>query len=208
MKKESRLTRIDSPPVSKRRRRGMTLVELPAVRKRQARGLTLVELLATLAIVGLLSAAAMRVTAALVRTQRLDRRQAAARWQAPALDALLRVDLAHASRYRKMSDGFELRTTGQFDPETLRLRHLPAVVAYQVRQIDSRSWLVRRQESGVRARLTELICADVAMIDLSAAADGAEIPAGQWRALPEAVTIAIAFTDPGRPALAFEYLNR
>jgi prepilin-type N-terminal cleavage/methylation domain-containing protein len=169
---------------------------------RDRKGLTLIELTVALAL------AAGLAVAALTATVNLRRAQAA--WDRPdpgangeSLRRLLACDLLHADGVRKVRGGFELRCMAALDPETLDVRHLPAVVAYRVREVDGTHWLTRTQASQTGGDLCELICCGVESISLDSA-EGRP-PGGRWKPLGETATVRVTSDGQGAETRTLDF---
>ncbi len=180
---------------------------------RSSKALTLIELMATLAIAGALTAAALSVAANLARVEAAEQRRYEGPSLAGPLRAMLGEDILHAKRYRVSEAGaVQLETFCSLDGETMAREHSPATVTYEVRQIGRRLWLLRGQQrlgaAGENARTNELLCPGVESIALAAEGDsGGAVTAGQWKAMPSAVTVTVTFVGDGRPPMCFRFRN-
>jgi prepilin-type N-terminal cleavage/methylation domain-containing protein len=172
---------------------------------RPRRALTLVELMATLAIVSLLTAAAMLVVGSLTHAQVREQAQHDEALLATGLWDALTADILHADRYAVTAAGFALETQSCLDPETMEQEHLPGRVEYAVREVGPRRWLLRIQEPEGRQEngLTELVCSQVASVAIAPAETGQTAPDGDmktgWQAMPDAVAVTVTFRGAGRP---------
>ncbi|MBM4033133.1 MAG: type II secretion system protein [Planctomycetes bacterium] len=171
---------------------------------RRAAGLTLVELTATLAITGLIAAALLPVTANLSRAEALGRRSAEPGLQRAALRALIGLDLAHADAYRLAPGGVELRAHVALAPGSLAVQHFPATVAYAVRRVGGRNWLVRSQRSALGGDLDELVCPGVAALRFIPAGKATAPREGEWAPMPASLRVALAAEEQGAPPVEFE----
>ncbi len=160
------------------------------------KALTLVELMAALAIASMLMVAAMRATVGISRSQRLIHRQTDPAVRT-GIEDLLRVDLLHAQRYRRTSEGFEMQTTASLNPRTYELEHIRSTVTYEVKRIATRSVLVRRQEPEATGKgFSELVCLSVRGITVKAEGSS-EGRLGLWKPIPQAAIVTIGFERPG-----------
>lgn len=157
---------------------------------------TLIELMLTLAIVSLLTLAALKVAAATSRDARSLQKAADAPGLAPRLMELIQRDLMHAHKLRKTASGFALQTHVCLDPKTFELRHMPAEVEYEVRKVGQRCLLFRRQRLQDQKETRELVCCDVNAVGIQSAANR---PAGgdDWQAAPDAVTVSAVLGATG-----------
>lgn len=167
--------------------------------------MTLIEVMLTLAIVSILTVAAMRVTINISRAHALERTQDRASALEPRLDELLRMDTGHADGWRRTSEGFELRSLSAIDYDSLRLAHLPVTVRYEVRQIGGVSWLIRRQEYQGKA-FNELVCSGVSEVGLESVGAGGE--AEKFNDMPETMTIIVKFEKYSASPLEFTYRTK
>jgi len=180
---------------------------------RSSKALTLIELMATLAIAGVLTAAALSVAANLARVEAAEQR----RYEGPSLAGPLRAalgeDILRAKRYRVSEAGaVQLETFCSLDGETMAREHLLSTVTYEVRQLGRRRWLLRGQRrggaAGENARTDELLCPGVQSITMDAEGDsGGTATAGQWKAMPPAVTVTVTFEADSRPPMCFRFRN-
>ena len=149
-------------------------------------------MMATIAITGMLLTATLSV---LARTARLHRiADGGSETFESDARSILEGDIAHTKRFRKTAKGFALQMMAAIDVKTLELRHLPAVVTYEVREIGTRPWLVREQQSEHCGRMVELLCADVKRLDLSPAAPDT------WELSPGSMSVKIEFNGEERDA--------
>jgi len=157
---------------------------------------TLIELMLTLAIVSLLTLAALKVAAATSRDVRSLQKAADAPGLAPGLMELISRDLMHAHKLRKTASGFALQTHVCLDPKTFELRHMPAEVEYEVRKVGQRSLLVRRQRLQDQKETRELVCCNVSAIGIQSAPNGAA-GGDDWQPATEAVTVSAVLGTTG-----------
>jgi len=175
------------------------------------KGITLIEVMLTLAIVSLLTVSSLNITINLARAQRGDQRIHDASATDAQLRELFRIDLAHVHEYGITEESLKFRTRAVLD-EDLEVRHLPAVIGYEVRRIDDRPWLVRTQACGKRT-MTELVCPDIKTVSLKSAR-GADDSAGpdsqeiQWRPVPQTPTVVVEFADRQGKPVEFAYTAR
>ena len=155
---------------------------------RDSKGLTLIELTVALALAAGLAVAALTATVNLRHAQTAWDRPGSAGDGEP-LRRLLACDLLHADGVRKVRDGFELRCMAALDPEALDVRHLPAVVAYRVREVDGTQWLTRTQTSGAGGDFCELVRPGVGSIGLQSAESRS--PGRQWKPPGQTVTVRV-----------------
>ncbi|MCY2929862.1 MAG: prepilin-type N-terminal cleavage/methylation domain-containing protein [Planctomycetota bacterium] len=160
-------------------------------------GLTLVELLAALAVMTLLTVAAVNTTLAITRALPASVRAHAAAARRAALEALLEADVVNADKYRLEGGALWLETQNLLDGESLEGRRRPAVVTYRIINIQGRPWLVRGQTAGMDPQTGELVCPGVRGIDLLDADDPDR--GDRWRRIPAEPVIVIDFDDPGEP---------
>jgi len=174
-----------------------------------------------LAIVGILTVAALSVTVNISRVERLERQEDGASALAPGLDALLRMDMVHADGYRSAGGGLELRARCGIDYGSLEAGHLPVTLKYRISEIGGVSWLVRIQEYRGRT-FKELVCSDVSAfvmnsIRVTAGGNDKKTRKGKrtgnlgelkFRKIPQTVTIAIEFDRGGKTPLEFVYRTR
>jgi prepilin-type N-terminal cleavage/methylation domain-containing protein len=167
------------------------------------KGITLIEIMFTLAIVSMLTVASLNITINLAAAQRGDRKIHVASASDVQLRELFRIDLAHMHEYRIREAGLQFRTRAILN-EDLEIRHLPAVIDYEIRRIDERAWLLRNQTCN-RRTMTELVCPDVKTVSLKTVGGADDSPEAhaqmiQWRPLPKTTTIVVEFEDrPGKP---------
>ncbi len=176
---------------------------------RRHTGLTLIEMSCTLAIVGMLTAACLRVVVSLSRSAALmESRHGAATLEA-GLAKLLAADVLHAERYMALKDGQQLalQTRARLERETLKLRHLPCQVTYEVRQVAGRNYLLRRQQMPNQRDWIELVCRDAARIELICLGEK-RLARESWRAMPKTATVKMHFDDETQVELEFHYRLR
>ena len=154
------------------------------------KALTLVEMLAAIAIVGLLSAAALRVTGNLARTGRNVQTRADDNALTAGLENLLAGDVTGALKYRKASEGLELKTMCILDDKDLEIRHLPATVSYRVQKVGDDNWLIRTQYIEGRRKTARLVCKGVSKVSLVATV-GSAGRSGKWKSMPPQLEIAL-----------------
>jgi hypothetical protein len=177
-------------------------------RSRRADGLTLVELTATLAITSLIAVAVLPVTSNLSRAETLGQRTSARHLYYEALRALLELDLAHADRYRLTDEGMEFLVHVALSPGTLEVQHVPATVAYAVRRVGGRGWLVRSQRSRQGGDLDEPVCADVRTFRLVPEGDPPKAEEAEWYPMPPSVRASVEPDGPGPAPLEFRVVLR
>ena len=164
------------------------------------KGMTLIEIMLTLVIVSILTVAAMRVTISISRAHAIEQTQDDDAALRPRINELLGVDVRHAGLWRRTSDGFELRSLASIDYDSLRLAHLPVTVRYETRQIGGLSWLVRTQTSNGRV-FNELVCADVAGVDLKGPQDKDD----KFKEMPDELKVSVTFTGKEDSPMEFTY---
>jgi len=170
-----------------------------------SKGMTLIEVMLTLAIVSLLTVSSLNVTINLAAAQRGDRRTHDAAATDVQLRELFRIDLAHAHACAITEAGLRFRTRAILD-ENLEVRHLPAVIGYEVRRIAERQWLVRTQTcSSGRRTMTELVCPDVRTVSLKSTGDAPrpDLQEIQWHGVPQTPTVVVEFEN--RPSSPVEF---
>ena len=161
----------------------------------------------TLAIAGILTVAALRVTISISRAHGLEQTQDSAFSLESGLDELLRMDVVHADGYRRTSKGFELRCLSAIDYDSLELGHLPVTVRYEVRRIGGVSWLVRMQKHQGRM-FNELVCSGafgVGAEPVAAAGGKPADAAGKFDKMPQKVTIVVKLEGRINSPLKFTY---
>jgi prepilin-type N-terminal cleavage/methylation domain-containing protein len=163
------------------------------------KGMTLIEVMLTLAIVSILTVAALRVTVNISRAHGLERAQDSALTLESRLDELLRMDVVHADGCRQLDDGFELRSLSAIDYDSLRLAHLPVTIKYEIRQIAGLSWLVRRQRYQGKM-FNELVCSGVYEVSLNSSGTG-----DKFNDMPREAIIIVKFEEKNNPPLTFTY---
>lgn len=171
--------------------------------------MTLIEVLAALAIVSMLTVAALRVATRLSRTGAFIRRRAEASALEIGLENLFASDILHADRYVNTGEGLSLETHASLEAGTLEVRHIPGRVTYEVRTIDGRKWLVRVQQVGDGPRHAELICAGVSGVNLigggrRSSAAGRTV----WRAVTSPTVVRVQFADSARPELRLRFRRK
>ncbi len=179
------------------------------MKMRKLTGMTLIEVLAALAIVSMLTVAALRVATRLSRTGAFIRRRGEASALEIGLENLLASDILHADRYVNTRGGLSLETHASLEAATLEVRHIPGRVTYEVRTIDGRMWLVRVQQVGNGPQHAELICAGVSGVNLIGG--GKRSFAGgraAWRAAPSPTMVRVQFADPARPELRLQFRRK
>ena len=173
--------------------------------KSRNNAMTLVEITVAMAIAGLLMAGVLGAVRALARdgmATALPHDQAVTE---AGLRNVLEADIMHARRYRATQKGFELETTCALDPATMEIDHVPAVVAYEIRQAGKRTWLVRSQTSGIQKSQIELVLADVKAIAIrqspeatsqdASVSDQTPVEAGRWRPVPTGLAVTVELLD-------------
>jgi prepilin-type N-terminal cleavage/methylation domain-containing protein len=162
---------------------------------RCVQGFTLVEVMATTAIVGLLLTATLGVTVNLSRSTAILEPRHERDSLADRLDSLLETDMVHTVRLRRDKDAVELQSRQSLDAKTLAPAHVPSTVRYEIKEIEGRRWLIRRQTTGSRAELVSLLCPDARKIGIEAPglqnADGDR----KWTAMDEVATVTVEFAD-------------
>lgn len=163
--------------------------------------LTLVELMAALAIASMLTVATFSTVGSLLRARKvgegaLDRSPQSAAWR-----PVLSRDLLNATEYTATGAGFALRTHAWLDRRTLDSACLDSSVAYEVRRVGERNWLVRTQRSQFGGDFADIVCPDVASIRLAAPSDAAAPGAGTDEAF-------LAMQGPMLVTLQFDGANR
>ena len=172
-------------------------------------GLTLVELLGALAVMTLLTAAAVNTTLAITRALPASVREHETAALRASLEAVLEADVVNADKYRLEGGALWLETQNLLEGEGLEGRRLPAVVTYRIINIQGRPWLVRGQTAGMEPQTGELVCRGVRAIGL---ADGDDPDRGdRWRRIPAEPVIVIDFDDqpsPGDPGKPVDPLGK
>ncbi len=138
----------------------------------RSRGLTLVEMIATLAIVGMVTAASLALTANLLGRQKAAGGIAAADATVEKIRHVLSLDMAHATRCRVVEGGLKLRTRTAVRPGTMEIAHLPVEVLYEIGAAGNESWLVRSQCAAGDEVFRELVCRDVTDLSFVRAGGG------------------------------------
>jgi len=172
------------------------------------RGMTLIEMMMALAIVGLLTAAALTVATNLSRSRRLDATRTTDAAVAESIGGLLAADIRNATAYHLQAGGIELQARASLDAETFEMRHLPVTVIYEIREIADARWLVRRQQADGKDVLSELVCRDAAAVTLRPIDGDSKRSSGTWRPLPACVEVAVTFEDSNRPAVRGRFRTR
>lgn len=172
------------------------------------RGLTLIELMATVAITGILVAAALGVATRLSRAEAINERSHEASLPQVHLKNLLASDIIHARFYRKTSNGVEFQLRARLDVKTLEMQHLRSTVGYEIRQIASRRWLLRVQKVPDRQDHTELVCPDVYAVSLGTIKDDRTTASDDWKPVPEVLTVRVEFSEADRKPVAFKFYTR
>lgn len=168
-----------------------------------SRGMTLIELMATLAITSMLVIGALGVAANLSRSEKVNTALHHDKDMSHAkMRTILQTDITHATKARKTAAGFELQTRAGLDPESMRVVHVESTVAYEVKDIAGRKWLVRKQQDDVSSSngsknskdFIELVAPDISEVSLHAADDAAaELPGG-WKTIDDSVVLKIRTT--------------
>ena len=171
------------------------------------KALTLVEMLAAVAIVGLLSAAALRVTGNLARTGSNVQARTDINALTAGLENLLSGDIAGALKYRNTPDGLELQTMCVLDDKDLEIRHLPATVGYRVERIGNDNGLIRTQYIEGRKKTARLVCKGVSQVSLATTA-GSAGRSGKWKSMPPRCEIAMVTGDKGQTERRFDFQLR
>ena len=170
--------------------------------------MTLIEMMVALAIVSMLTVTALAVASSLSRGQDVDRRRLRASALEVNLQAVLSADLAHASHYRNTGKGFALRMRAALDADTLELRHLPATTTYEIRIIEGRRWLARRQESPDKTVLVEWVCTGAEAIRFGSGGSNEQPGEKDWSLVPGTATVTVDFKDGNRPPARFRCRTR
>jgi len=165
-------------------------------------GLTLIELVAAIAITGMLMTGALVAVGNLARSEKRIEAAEPAASRLAGLDVILTADLLHASEYSVDAKGqwLEIRTQASLAASDMELEHLKSEVRYEVRRIDGRCWLVRRQQTGIDQPLAELVCPDIESISIQdTSAKGAQGPSGPlWKEVSHQSVVTIKPAD-GNP---------
>jgi len=175
------------------------------------KGLTLIELMATVAIVSLLTGAALT---ALTRASASANRQIALgehKWLPDRLQQVFEADLMHAGECRTTEQGFALRTLAALRPDSMKLEHLPVEVEYRVQRLAGRSCLVRIQRSedtGVAKNLGELVGVGVAGVTLETLSLQPPDEEAAWQKMTGTVLVAASFEDEDIPEAVYTYTFR
>jgi len=161
-------------------------------------GLTLIELTVALAIVSLLTMAALAVVANVTRGQGAQKQRDEEYARALALRELLWRDVLQATSYSITETGVALNTYSSVGPETLEPRHLAAVVEYRVRKIGPRSWVQRVQRGRTAGEdLIELVCEGVKSVTMTTD-EPHQVVVNEWRPTSDMAMVIIEFAAPGR----------
>ncbi len=168
---------------------------------RHPKALTLIEIMVTLAIVSILTVGALSAVSGMTRSETA---QAAGHRHAvivSSLRNLIEADILHATDYETTPEGFVLQTMVLLDHVTMRRRHLPVAVEYQIRLIGERSWLVRIQRPALEIPdSAELVWPGVTTIDLAEQYDS-ETESDQLQ--PTAYSVSIDFEDEKLESFSF-----
>ena len=170
----------------------------------------MVEMLAATALAAVLFVTVLLVVASLGRERRELAQRDRAEVPAELVD-LLRWDLQNARTVRQDEGRMLLSGFGSLDPRSLDATVLaPVEVAYEVRELADRSWLIRRQTSadGDQEASAELVCADVSAVEVVAIEDADEEPNADESAPPPPAThstthgVGAEADDAGEPLAA------
>lgn len=139
----------------------------------------MVELLAATALSTLLFVAALSVIRSLGHTDE-SAGGASHAWTLAARQQL-EWDLNNAVMLRQDEHGLILAGYGSFDGQTHEATHLPVLVTYSLRRIDTRQWLVREQSglssSSTDLNVSELMCGDVKSFTVTGSYASHSVPA-------------------------------
>ena len=126
------------------------------------------------------------------------------RWPAPLVE-LVRFDLLNGREGHTDGNSIMIRGYSLLDPSTGEPTHKPGLIRYAVRQVAGRSWLVRTEHEPGKAGRTELLCADVAAIEMRQLDTGAEAAApstqpttrpAEINSIPREVELVVSSVDP------------
>ena len=147
----------------------------------------------------MLAVATTGILAAMTRSELATRTWTADDHAARSIEALLAADMTHAHHFKVLPDGFAVQSTAHLEAGTLRLDHLPTVVTYQVRQVNQKPCLFRRQVCAVEPAWTELAAAGVRTVRLVPARD-VQAGADGWKSLTTKVVVRVerAGDDPAK----------
>ena len=175
------------------------------MRTNRNKALTLVELMVALAIVAMLTAAALAVATNLARSGRLADKTASQDSLEQSLAGVLEADLAHATRFRNTTKGVEIQTYLHLGPADMETSHLPVTAVYQLRQAGGQMLLVRVQKQSETDDFAELVCSGVAGLAIRAAGGAPSGSPGtdankpivgeQWQTMPKAVIVMVKGED-------------
>lgn len=169
-------------------------------------GLTLVEMVVALAIAAVLLAGTLTVTARLPRSQGRLHQRTERSSVTEALSRLLNLDVLQADQVRLLPNRVELRTHATLSPAG-EVRHVPGFVAYSLRDVSGRTWLVRRQQCADGKTSTALVCSEVTGVEmpLPATADSQPADAAEaWRNLPDGPRINLTWSNGEVTSLPME----
>jgi prepilin-type N-terminal cleavage/methylation domain-containing protein len=175
---------------------------------RHPKGLTLIELTATVAITGMLVAAALSVATRLSRADAISNRRHEKSVSRSSLENLLATDIIHAVQYRNASNGAEMRLRSRLDAGSLELEHLRSTVRFEVRQIAGRWWLLRIQKTPDRPDLIELVLPGVSAVSLKPAKADVAVASDDWQEMPEVVVFKVEFAEGGRGPVVLTFSTR
>jgi len=165
-------------------------------------GLTLIELVTAVAITALLLTGAMAAVGNLARSEERVRAAEARRPDTTLLATLLVGDVVHADRHRRAGPkdtGLELQTHLALRARDMEAEHIRSTVRYEVRQLASRPWLVRVQETGLAKPRGELAAPGITAITLAEAGAKEDKPlAGQWQDVADRSVVTLT-RDDGEP---------
>ena len=168
---------------------------------RRKKALTLIEIMVTLAIVSILTVGALSAVSGMTRSETAKAASHSHTVFLSSLRNLIEADILHATDYETTPDGFVVQTMVLLDETTMRRRHLPVAIEYQIRLIGEQSWLVRIQRPALEIPdSTELVWPGVATIDL-AEQYGSEEESDQLQ--PAAYSVSIDFEDEKLEPLNF-----
>ena len=147
----------------------------------------------SLAIVGILTVATLKVVAGLSRCAELNRQSHPANLAQGRLKDLLTMDLLHARRYRSTPTGIELGGYYFIDPQSMEAKHLGVSVIYELKTVADQTILLRRQRPENQKEVKELASSSVTALSVRPAAktNTPPLPAGAWRSMADAVIVTV-----------------
>ncbi len=164
--------------------------------------MTLTELLLALVITSVLGITVLRAMMALSGSAAAMETQQDHSVELIGLYKLFAMDLLHADKYKPAENGFTLRTNSCLDEKTMRFRHLPSVVTYEVKKLGSRNCLIRTQRQGGKV-LTNLVCIDVSNVRFGIKKMAPGVPEN-WLPVPPSREVRVRLENFGRTE-AFGY---